>query len=80
MTQPEKSCYSGIYKTDKKFINGDEMEKISFDSNTGTVTCFAEDFKWKKEHEKMDKKSENVTLWLAIIAIEILLCLLVAGI
>ena len=39
MIQPEKSCYSGNYKAEKKHINkGVELEHLKFDSDTGEVS------------------------------------------
>ena len=80
MTNPEKSCYSGSYKAEKKHINGGEqLEKLEFDTNTGNITCYAENKKHSEETQAAIDKAEHVTFWLAVIAIEVLACLLVAG-
>ena len=69
MIQPEKSCYSGNYKAEKKHINkGVELEHLKFDSDTGEIICHEQPI-------EKPAKTGNVTLWLIWIAILIGLCL-----
>jgi len=75
-----KTINSGIYTADKKHINGGEpMEELTFESDTGQVTCYAEEKKHNEETQTGLKKAENPGLWLAWIAILIGVCFVVAG-
>ena len=72
-----KFINAGIKSSSNNYINGGEpMEELSFDTHTGKVVCRAE------ENEAMQKiydKTDNTGLVLAVIAIMVLVCLLVAG-
>ena len=68
MTAPSKSIYSGNYIT----TNGEnKMERLKFDTETGRIVS--------KNVEQQFKEADNIGLALALIAIVVAVCLLVAS-
>jgi len=75
-----KTVNAGIKESSNNYINNNKpMEELKFESDTGNITCYAEEKKHNEETQTGLKKAENTGLWLAWIAILIGVCFVVAG-